>query len=540
MVAIWNNSDTQNDPQLYSTSECKKIMDLHKMAWIELNLGQQVKSLPKQVFIGILYSVILCTGVFGNIATCTVIARKRYMHTRTNCYLFSLAVSDLLLLVCGLPLELVDAVHQVYPWRFGTALCKLRVFLTELSPIVSIIILTVFSVERYLSVCHPFRRKFRFDQNECGTVMSRCDKPLCHPSYSSAKDVSCHGYFGGGLARFNSACCQTPRRAWHTYLHRGTRVHSLKSCYVLIFITWSFAALCATPISGLTEAFVSVKLPEWFTYVNASQKPLCRSEQEAAQRNKYAVQTRLEELGDEEECIIPMTEKCENFTLYWINEMPLYESTVCAPSPNAPWASVLSHRVVLQLSTIIFFLVPMGIMIVLYSRIAVTLRRSNLTALLAQRSDDSKRDCNYTVQEQAAINMRKGITRMLVAIVVSFFICWAPFHLQRILASAGLKMGWFYVDFIFYLSGCLYYVSSTVNPILYSLMSARFRRAFKATFCIRKPRTSRLAKVPQNVRLQITYAPKFGSPCAGSSQGHSDHMVRDPVADQMTTLRFDP
>lgn len=55
----------------------------------------------------------------------------------------------------------------------------------------------------------------------------------------------------------------------------------------------------------------------------------------------------------------------------------------------------------------------MGIMIALYSRIAITLRRSNLTALMAQRSADSKREGNYTVQEQAIINTRKGITRML-------------------------------------------------------------------------------------------------------------------------------
>lgn len=104
-VTMENNCSSANcsqfDSQLYSPNECARIMELHKMAWIELNLGQQVKSLSKQIFIGILYSMILCTGVFGNIATCIVIARKRYMHTRTNCYLFSLAVSDLLLLVCG-------------------------------------------------------------------------------------------------------------------------------------------------------------------------------------------------------------------------------------------------------------------------------------------------------------------------------------------------------------------------------------------------------------------------------------------------------
>lgn len=52
------------------------------------------------------YAVILVTGLVGNVSTCVVIARNKHMHTPTNYYLFSLAVSDLLLLVLGLPPEM--------------------------------------------------------------------------------------------------------------------------------------------------------------------------------------------------------------------------------------------------------------------------------------------------------------------------------------------------------------------------------------------------------------------------------------------------
>ena len=34
---------------------------------------------------------------------------------------------------------------------------------------------------------------------------------------------------------------------------------------------------------------------------------------------------------------------------------------------------------------------------------------------------------------------------------------------------------------LYYLSGILYYVSSTINPILYNIMSLKFRQAFKNT-----------------------------------------------------------
>lgn len=75
-----------------------------------------------------------------------------------------------------------------------------------------------------------------------------------------------------------------------------------------------------------------------------------------------------------------------------------------------------------------------------------------------------------------------------VAVVVSFFICWLPFHAQRLLASYLAKeanQNPFLLDVyskLTYISGIMYYLSSTINPLLYQLMSAKFRLAFKETF----------------------------------------------------------
>jgi hypothetical protein len=72
-----------------------------------------------------------------------------------------------------------------------------------------------------------------------------------------------------------------------------------------------------------------------------------------------------------------------------------------------------------------------------------------------------------------------------VAVVVAFFICWAPFHAQRLFAiyatkkqaSVMLKI----YEIMTYISGILYYVSTTINPILYHIMSLKFREAFKVS-----------------------------------------------------------
>lgn len=51
--------------------------------------------------ISIIYSTIFVIGVLGNVITCFVISKNKSMHTATNYYLFSLAISDLLLLLTG-------------------------------------------------------------------------------------------------------------------------------------------------------------------------------------------------------------------------------------------------------------------------------------------------------------------------------------------------------------------------------------------------------------------------------------------------------
>lgn len=53
------------------------------------------------ILLTVIYVIIFITGVLGNVVTCIVIAKNKGMHTAVNYYLFSLAVSDLLLLISG-------------------------------------------------------------------------------------------------------------------------------------------------------------------------------------------------------------------------------------------------------------------------------------------------------------------------------------------------------------------------------------------------------------------------------------------------------
>jgi hypothetical protein len=72
-------------------------------------LGPKHLPLAVVVPITLIYVTIFVSGVVGNVAVCVVIARNKSMRTATNYYLFSLAVSDLMLLLLGECTERLNA-----------------------------------------------------------------------------------------------------------------------------------------------------------------------------------------------------------------------------------------------------------------------------------------------------------------------------------------------------------------------------------------------------------------------------------------------
>ncbi|XP_066146825.1 pyrokinin-1 receptor-like [Euwallacea fornicatus] len=301
--------------------------------------GPQRDELYIVVPITVIYAVIFITGTVGNITTCIVISRNKSLHTATNYYLFSLAVSDLVLLVSGLPQE-IYLIWYRYPYVFGDIFCFLRGLLAETSGNATVLTITGFTVERYLAICHPF---------------------LSHTMSKLSRAVK------------------------------------------FILLIWLIA--------------ISFAIPQ----------------------------------------AIPLT--------------------VTGECPHClPREPVMSHS--FEVSTFVFFVAPMTLITVLYVLIGTTLSSSNV---MKSRNRGSR------VHSKSS----RKVIKMLVAVVIAFFICWAPFHVQRLYTIYATfpkpdeKTHSFYLQIyglVTYISGVLYYISATTNPILYSIMSVKFREAFKETF----------------------------------------------------------
>nr|ARD05167.1 ecdysis triggering hormone receptor A [Antheraea pernyi]QZU75309.1 ecdysis triggering hormone receptor A [Antheraea pernyi] len=125
---------------------------------------------------------------------------------------------------------------------------------------------------------------------------------------------------------------------------------------------------------------------------------------------------------------------------------------------------------------ILLYILPLIILIVLYSIIAKNL----ITAA-------SKIVMNKTVDPYNA-RARKQVILMLGTVVLCFFLCLMPYRaltLWIIITPSGLDSvsseKWYN---ILYFSRVMLYINSAINPILYNLMSSKFRIGFcKVCIC---------------------------------------------------------
>ncbi|CAH1798704.1 unnamed protein product [Owenia fusiformis] len=334
--------------------------DLH--SFLTDKLGPRRRPMPEVISLTFVYTLILVTGVIGNVCTCLVITRNHYMQTATNYYLFSLAISDVLTLILGLPPELYS-IWEAYPYVFGEPFCIFKTFVSETTSYASILTITAFTIERYIAICHPIRS--------------------------------------------------------HT-------MSNLPRVVRIIVILWGIACVFALPYAIHTRTFYFLAIPGTATD-----------------------------------------------TYFGV---PIQSSLQCNILPV--WISRIKYM--FQITTFLFFFAPMTLISILYILIGIQLRKSGKR--LGQRKNESFNSNCGKAQKQS----RRTVLKMLVAVVVAFFVCWAPFHAQRLMTT--------YVDVwtpklidaqstLFYISGVLYFVSSTVNPILYNLMSKKYRQAFRDTLC---------------------------------------------------------
>ncbi|KAJ0059405.1 hypothetical protein NL108_016932 [Boleophthalmus pectinirostris] len=353
--------------------------------YLALHLGP-LRS-PIFVPVCITYLSIFLVGVLGNSLTCAVILRYKAMQTPTNLYLLSLALSDLLVLLMGMPLELWE-MWRSYPFPLGEGGCYFKTFLFETVCFASVLNVTALSVERYVAVVHPLK----------------------------VKSLS-------------------------------TRAHVKR----VIVMLWVMSMICAIPNTSLHGILL---LPPKF--------------------GRH----------------FPRSAMCYLLKPTWM------------------------YKLTILISALAFFVLPVLVMGALYLLIGLTLyRERGMRDPSAMLGVDSVSESH--MQRLGRRNLQ--VTKMLCVLVVVFSLCWAPFHVDRLMWSfldTSSELHLMIFEPVHIVSGVFFYLSSAVNPVLYSLMSTRFREMFSHLTC---PHSSWINRSSLRLTQRSTLSHKAPSETKGLS-----------------------
>ncbi|KAK3548097.1 hypothetical protein QTP70_004524 [Hemibagrus guttatus] len=328
-----------------------------------LGQGDSVSKSVEYKTVSVFLVVLVCgVGIVGNIMVVLVVLTTRHMRTPTNCYLVSLAVADLTVLVAaGLP-NISESLMAM--WVYGQAGCLGITYLQYLGINVSSCSITAFTVERYIAICHPMRAH-----------------TVC--TVSRAKRII------AGVWAFTCVYC----------------------------MLWLFLVDIQVNSDGRVQCGYRVS------------------------RDLY---------------------------------LPIY-----------------------LIDFTIFYVIPLLLAIILYGLIARILYLNPLshppdsgtvTAPTLRRSCKEPVDASKVGRQgrpKSAPSSRKQVTKMLAVVVVLFALLWMPYR-TLVLINSFVSTPYLDAWFLLFCRTCIY-ANSAINPVVYNLMSQKFRSAFRGLYRCQQP-----------------------------------------------------
>lgn len=110
-----------------------------------------------RIFIVTLCAVIIVIGFVKNLIVITVIIKNKQLHTVTNIFIGTLALSDIMLCVFNLPFQLHYQVTSY--WSFGPVLCHIIMPLFAVPIFVSTAAMLMIAIDRYMLIVYPFMKR---------------------------------------------------------------------------------------------------------------------------------------------------------------------------------------------------------------------------------------------------------------------------------------------------------------------------------------------------------------------------------------------
>ncbi|XP_066107630.1 apelin receptor [Saccopteryx bilineata] len=187
-------------------------------------------------------------------------------------------------------------------------------------------------------------------------------------------------------------------------------------------------------------------------------------------------------------------------------------SLVAAPSSEWAWEVGLGVS-----STALGFVVPFTVMLTCYFFIAQTIAG------------------HFRKERIEGLRKRRRLLSIIVVLVVTFALCWMPYHLVKTLYMLGGLLHWpcafdLFLMNVFPYCTCISYVNSCLNPFLYAFFDPRFRQACAAVLCCGRSRC--------RAASHSSSGDKSASYSSGHSQGPGPHAGKGGEQTQEKSLPY--
>ncbi|XP_075705836.1 pyroglutamylated RF-amide peptide receptor [Rhinoderma darwinii] len=175
------------------------------------------------------------------------------------------------------------------------------------------------------------------------------------------------------------------------------------------------------------------------------------------------------------------------------------------------WTSHVHQKVYTTFILVILFLLPLTLMLLLYSKIGYEL-------WIKKRVGDASVLQTIHGNEMSKISRKKKrAIIMMITVVILFAVCWAPFHVVHMMIEYSNFENEYddvTIKIIFAVVQTIGFFNSICNPIVYAFMNENFKKNFLSAICfcfmkdpsspLRRPGNSGITLTQQKVRINTT------------------------------------
>ncbi|KAI1707898.1 7 transmembrane receptor (rhodopsin family) domain-containing protein [Ditylenchus destructor] len=420
------------------------------------------------ISLSLILPILCAVGFIGNILVCVAIGTDRRLHNVTNYFLFSLAVADLL--VCGvvMPLSLlVEVRHGVWTWSFS--LCLLYAYSDVFLCSASIVHMSVISLDRYLGISKPLKTR-----NKSRKVVTAKIAFVWLMTTVISSPLAVLALLDHANILQDNVCAISNRY----YMIYGSTLS-----FLIPFIIMAVTYVKTTQLLNKQANQLTQKADRFHNGLRRTIMP--HRKLGYARTNSYSLghPFRNSVVSGHNSFVNPASSVSNGSSSLQVSPM-IHKLTSTGRrnghQKQTSFSPIFDRRKSDEKTADTFDTSSVGRRSNFHRR-SLALRnqfgklRTQTTSVImniAGRSGQSKLSTN----QLELVNEHKA-TRVLAVVFVCFFICWTPFFLLNFTygfcGETCAIPNWANSIFLW-----LGYMSSTINPIIYTIFNRRFRQAF--------------------------------------------------------------